>query len=72
MAESEDRATPRVCFFNFHSDQTYHFFRWVKENPNIDKAALVRDAINDVESDEWFALGQDRCRIARSRLVDHH
>jgi hypothetical protein len=67
-------------FFNFRTEETYHFFRWLTRGGRHDPAALVADAYRRLgeerdaadERDEYLKLGEDAlgvCFAVRSVLA---
>jgi hypothetical protein len=55
-------------FVNFVNEQTYLFFEWIRESGQADK--LVAEALDQVEGDEGFAMGQDVSTTAKDLLSD--
>jgi hypothetical protein len=56
-----------VRFFNFGSDESYHFFEWLRQHRDV--PALVAKAMKEVEVNEWFKMGEDVSRVARDQLA---
>jgi hypothetical protein len=40
---------PPIQFFNFGTDETYHFFKWITESGLVSTEQLIRDAYADAE-----------------------
>lgn len=58
-----------VKFFNFGSDETFHFFRWVTEGGHVDPSALVARALAEVEGDPAYEIGMDVSSVAKDKLA---
>jgi hypothetical protein len=59
-----------VKFFNFHNDQTYHCFAWVRAGGLGDVKALIARAYERVEKNDWYKMDLDVCMVARDELAD--
>jgi hypothetical protein len=46
----------KMAYFNFGNDQTYHFFRWVRDGGHVSAEKLVAKAMEQVEGDPWFEM----------------
>jgi hypothetical protein len=42
-------------FFNFHNDETFHFFKWVTESGLVDVDALISNAMQGVIAEAFVA-----------------
>ena len=60
----------RPIFFVFTNHATHRYFLWLTENnPDLDTAKMVLEAIDAAPSDEFFDLGEDISRSAQKVLA---
>ena len=55
-------------FFNFHNDQTFHFFNWVKDGGAVDVNAMVARAVAFAGDDQGLAMGRESTEVAHAKL----
>ena len=57
-------------FFNFGSQETFHFFKWVTESGCLKTDELIAKAMQQVEGDEMFEMGVSVSDVARDKLAE--
>jgi len=57
-------------FFDFFNSETFHYFKWLCDTRQNDVDSFLKDALDSVEADEWFQMGQDVSTTARDNLAE--
>jgi hypothetical protein len=58
-------------FYNFHNNETYHFFVWLTESGTVDLSKLIRQAFDAVEGDPWYEMGDDISRVQLGGILQN-
>jgi len=55
-------------FFNFHNEQTYHFFSWIVNGGAVDAKAMVAKALARSGGDDGLKMGRESTEAAHAKL----
>jgi len=55
-------------FFNFHNDQTFHFFNWVMDGGAVDASAMVAKALACPGNEDDQHMGRESAIAAHAKL----
>src|SRR6478735_4101238 len=59
-----------IEFFNFGSNETFHFFKWITESGQVDLQSLIDEAFKRAETDDFLEMGMGVCETVRPILAD--
>lgn len=55
-------------FFNFHNEQSFHFFKWVTDGGGVDASAMVAKALSRPGSEDSVPMGRENIEAAHAKL----